>query len=131
MDSFAKMFSLNGKKALIAGASRGIGLAIAQATAAHGAHTVLASRSKQKLDSETAALKDKGYSAESLELDITNNDSIDDAAEACANADILVNVAGTNMFDESKQRVVVIPMFHARMNDSIILHGALARSRAA
>ena len=40
------MFSLTGKTALVAGASRGIGLAIAQQMAAAGAHTILAARSQ-------------------------------------------------------------------------------------
>ena len=45
-------FSLAGKTALIAGASRGIGLAIAKEMAAAGAHTILAARSVDKLKAE-------------------------------------------------------------------------------
>lgn len=91
------MFSLSGRKALVAGASRGIGLAIAKALAAQGAHTVLASRSTDVLAIEVRKLRQAGQSAEALALDITDNDSIDSAAEGCADADILVNVAGTNV----------------------------------
>ena len=97
MQNYETMFSLKGKKALIAGASRGIGIAIAKATAAQGAHTVLAARSTDVLDEQVAALVEQGYSAESLALDITDNGSIDATAAACADADILVNVAGTNV----------------------------------
>lgn len=97
MDNYRTMFSLQGKKALIAGASRGIGLAIARATAAHGAHTVLAARSTDALDREVRALAEQGCSAEALPLDVADADSIDRAAQACADADILVNVAGTNI----------------------------------
>ena len=43
------VFSLSGKTALVAGASRGIGLAIAQHLAEAGAHTTLAARSVDKL----------------------------------------------------------------------------------
>lgn len=91
------MFSLSGKKALIAGASRGIGLAIAQATAAAGAHTILAARSKDKLETEAAALRAAGYQADIASLDVTDNESITSIAEAHADADILVVVAGTNI----------------------------------
>ena len=91
------MFSLSGKKALVAGASRGIGLAIAKAMAAQGARTVLASRSTEVLALEARKLRQAGQSAEALALDITDNDSIDSAAEHCADIDILVNVAGTNV----------------------------------
>ena len=48
---------LAGKTALIAGASRGIGLAIAKETAAAGAHTILASRNIAELTKQADALK--------------------------------------------------------------------------
>ena len=54
------IFSLTGKNALVAGASRGIGLAIAQGLAAAGAHTVLAARSMDKLETNAKALAEKG-----------------------------------------------------------------------
>lgn len=91
------MFSLQGKKALIAGAGRGIGLAIAKATAAHGAHVVLAARSLDVLEREAGMLVKQGCSAEPMALDITVHNSIDTVAEACCDIDILVNVAGTNI----------------------------------
>ena len=91
------LFSLSGKKALVAGASRGIGLAIAKATAAAGAHTILAARSQEALEKEAAALNQAGQKAETLRLDMTSEQSIDAAAEAHGDIDILVNVAGTNV----------------------------------
>lgn len=94
---YTRLFSLEGKKALIAGASRGIGLAIAQATAAQGAHTVLAARSADVLDAETTALKTAGFSAETCSLDMKDKASIDACAAAHGDADILVSVAGTNI----------------------------------
>ncbi len=94
---YAKMFSLEGRTALVAGASRGIGLAIARAMAAHGARTVLASRSTDVLEAEADRLRKSGFSATALQLDIADNDSIDSAAGACRDASILVNVAGTNI----------------------------------
>jgi gluconate 5-dehydrogenase len=95
--SLEKLFSLSGKKALIAGASRGIGLAIAKATAGAGAHTVMAARSREALDKEAATLNAAGYKAETFSLDVTSEPSIDAAAGAHGDADILVNVAGTNI----------------------------------
>ena len=94
---YATMFSLKGKKALIAGASRGIGLAIAQATAAHGADTILAARSADKLTVEAEALRHKGYLATTAALDMTSDESIDACAAEHGDCDILVNVAGTNI----------------------------------
>ncbi len=89
-------FSLAGKTALVAGASRGIGLAIARAYAATGARTILAARSLADLEREAAALRDQGYDAEALALDMTDAASLD-AAAAAHPYDILVNVSGTNI----------------------------------
>lgn len=94
---YKNMFSLTGRRALVAGASRGIGLATAKATAANGAHTVLAARSLDALETEAAQLRAQGWSAEALHLDITDNASIDSVAEKCGDTDILINVAGTNI----------------------------------
>jgi len=89
-------FDLTGKVCLVAGASRGIGLAIAREMAAAGAHTVLASRSADKLKKEAAALTAEGYKAEACELDMMSADSIRQVAAEWGHTDILVNVAGTN-----------------------------------
>ena len=91
------MFSLDGRTALVAGASRGIGLAIANALAVQNARVVLASRSVDVLGREVERLCSAGLSAEALRLDIADNDSIDRAAMDCPEVDILVNVAGTNI----------------------------------
>jgi gluconate 5-dehydrogenase len=87
------IFSLSGKTALIAGASRGIGLAISRALAAAGASTILAARSVDKLE----ALAKEIPRARALHLDFTNSASIRSCAEAAGDVDILVNVAGTNL----------------------------------
>lgn len=91
------MFSLEGRTALVAGASRGIGLAIANALAANGARTVLAARSVDALERESARLRAEGRAAEACSLDITDPASIDAVASAYPEADILVNVSGTNV----------------------------------
>lgn len=91
------MFSLKGKRALIAGASRGIGLAIAKAVAEAGADTILASRSVDALEKEAGELKAKGWQASVLNLDVSDDASIAEAAANAGDVDILINVAGTNI----------------------------------
>jgi NAD(P)-dependent dehydrogenase (short-subunit alcohol dehydrogenase family) len=86
------IFSLNGKRALVAGASRGIGLAIAKGLADAGAEVVLAARSMEKLRAEA-----EGIGGTAIELDVTRSESVRSAAEAAGDVDILVNVAGTNI----------------------------------
>ena len=93
MSAFENIFALSGKTALVAGASRGIGLAIAQALAAQGACTILAARSTEKLEAHAKELPN----ARALHLDITRSDSIHAAVNAAGELDILVNVAGTNV----------------------------------
>lgn len=91
------IFSLAGKTALVAGASRGIGLAIAQEIAAAGAHTILGARSMDKLEFHAKALAEKGYSAAALRMDISDSQSIDTAVRSLGSIDILINVAGMNI----------------------------------
>ncbi len=77
---------------MIAGASRGIGLAIAKEMAAAGAHVILAARSFDKLETHAKALN-----GTPLRLDFNDRASIRAAAESAGEVDILVNVAGTNI----------------------------------
>lgn len=90
-------FSLAGKTALIAGASRGIGLAIAKEVAAAGAHTILAARSVDALEREAAALKADGLSASTMALDVASEASIQNCIDTAPPVDILINVSGTNV----------------------------------
>jgi gluconate 5-dehydrogenase len=85
-------FSLTGKTALIAGASRGIGLAIARGMHAAGAKVILAARSKDKLEALAAEMDGRA-----IELDMMSSDSIRRAADEAGDVDILANVAGTNL----------------------------------
>ena len=85
-------YSLTGKRAFVAGASRGIGLAIAEQLAAAGAEVVLAARSIDKLQEHAARLHGKAVA-----LDVTDSASIQKAANEVGDVDILVNVAGTNI----------------------------------
>jgi gluconate 5-dehydrogenase len=88
------LFSLEGKTAAVIGASRGIGLAIAQALARSGADTVLTARSLNKLEQHAGELRKEGYRARALAFDVVKPDW--DVLEACGEIDILINVTGTN-----------------------------------
>lgn len=89
-------FRLDGRKALVTGAGRGIGLAAAVALAEAGAHVVLAARTESEIEAAAAAIRDKGWSASALKLDVMNLDGLDAAIEAAGPFHVLVNNAGTN-----------------------------------
>ncbi len=79
------------------GASRGIGMAIAQGMAAAGAETTLAARSIERLETIAADLRKQGFKASALYVDMTDSESIDNGMEKVDAVDILVNVTGTNI----------------------------------
>lgn len=87
-------FRLDGKRALIAGASSGIGLACAVALAEAGAHVTLAARRADKLEALAGQLRAKGWPARILPLDLSDTDASADAIEAEDPFDICVNAAG-------------------------------------
>ncbi|SDU48268.1 SDR family NAD(P)-dependent oxidoreductase [Stappia sp. ES.058] len=89
-------FRLDGKRALVTGASRGIGLASAAALAEAGAHVVLAARSRDDLTDAAEAIRKAGGKAEILPLDVADLSAALAAIERAGAFDILFNNAGIN-----------------------------------
>jgi NAD(P)-dependent dehydrogenase (short-subunit alcohol dehydrogenase family) len=87
---------LDGRRALVTGAGRGIGLACAAALAQAGAHVVVAARTAADIEAASAQIRDEGGSAEALELDVTDLAAVRSAICMQAPFDALVNNAGTN-----------------------------------
>ena len=85
---------LDGLRALVTGASSGIGLGCAVALAEAGADVVLASRNIKALSEAAKAIIMKGFSAETLQLDISDLLSIDTVLKDQKPFDVLVNSAG-------------------------------------
>ena len=86
---------LTGKKALVTGASRGIGFAVAQCLAGEGALVRIAARPGERIEKAAAALREAGakdFAAYGLDLSLTENRA--DLVERCGDVDILVNCAG-------------------------------------
>jgi NAD(P)-dependent dehydrogenase (short-subunit alcohol dehydrogenase family) len=88
-------FRLDGRRALVAGESRGIGLGCSVALAEAGAHVIVAARGKAELDEAVAALKAAGHSAEALVLDIADLPALGLAFAPIGRLDVFVNSAGT------------------------------------
>ena len=92
------MHELNGKAAIVTGASRGIGTATARMLAGYGVAVVLAARTAKDIESIAGDISDSGGVAEAVVCDVSRYADIATAVEHChktfGSVDILVNNAG-------------------------------------
>jgi NAD(P)-dependent dehydrogenase (short-subunit alcohol dehydrogenase family) len=89
-------FRLDGKRALVTGAGRGIGLAAAAALAQAGAEVTLAARTLAQIEEAAAEIRAHGGKAEPLALDVTDVEAARHAVAGAGPFQILVNNAGMN-----------------------------------
>jgi len=89
-------FALDGRRALVTGAGRGIGRASAIALAGAGARVVLASRTASDLEAVAGEIEGAGGSAETAVFDVTDLDAAREAIARIGPVQVLVNNAGTN-----------------------------------
>ncbi|MBI1416793.1 MAG: SDR family oxidoreductase [Limimaricola sp.] len=87
-------FRLDGRRALVAGASSGIGSACAVALAEQGAAVTLCARREGELERLAAEMAQEGLPVDVLALDITDIEAVKAALAALPAFDILVNSAG-------------------------------------
>ncbi len=126
------MFELNGKVALITGASRGLGWAMAQSLAAAGAHVMLNARDARALDARAAELRARGQSGEAVAFDVTDTDAgaaaIRDAVARHGRFDILVANAGI----QHRNRITEFPIedFRRVIDTNLTAVWALAKEAA-
>lgn len=92
------MTALDGRAAVVTGASRGIGAAIARGLAEAGARVCVTARTMPRLEEVAASLREAGHHAVALHCDVSDPESVEsmlrDAGEVLAGVDILVNNAG-------------------------------------
>ncbi|HEV3110408.1 MAG TPA: glucose 1-dehydrogenase [Candidatus Binataceae bacterium] len=94
----ADLFSLKGKAALIAGASKEMGSAVARMLAAHGADVAVSARSADKLETVAAAIRAMGRKSVAIAADLAKVDQIEATVQRTLDElgglDILVNILG-------------------------------------
>ena len=95
-----RLFSLDGRVALITGASRGLGLAMAEGLAEAGATVVANGRSADTLEAVARVLRERGLKADTSPFDVTDHRAAQAAIEAIiaryGRLDILIANAGIN-----------------------------------
>ncbi len=106
----AEMFNLQGRVALVTGASSGLGVQFAQALADNGAAVALVARRAERLKALKDSIEAKGGRALAIEADVTDRAAMtrafDTAEQAFGTVTILINNAGVAM---SPGRAVEVP----------------------
>ena len=148
------MIDLNNKVALITGSSRGIGKAIAQQYAAHGAKVVISSRKAEACEAVAKALTDQGYEAIAVPCHIGDKGELQKLVDATmkqwGRIDVLVANAATNpvygpmseLTDEAYDKIMntnvkstwqlcnmVLPQMAERGDGAVILLSSIAALR--
>ncbi|MCF8226092.1 MAG: SDR family oxidoreductase [Bacteroidales bacterium] len=98
--STKKLFSLEGRTALVTGSSGGLGKTLAEGLALNGTHVILNGRNRAKLEKTFTEFKGKGYAVSHAVFDVTNAEEIQSAVTSLTDEtgvpDIIVNNAGIN-----------------------------------
>ncbi|MGK7295298.1 MAG: SDR family oxidoreductase [Candidatus Wenzhouxiangella sp. M2_3B_020] len=132
---------LDGRVALVTGASRGIGRSIAETLAERGASVWLMARGRDHLDEAAAGLESAGYPVETVSADVADPDAraaaVADITARVGRLDILVNNAGFNIrkpaleLEADEVESVLRTNLLAAFELSRDLHDLLGRSRSA
>ena len=96
-DALTRSLRLDGKRAIVTGASSGFGSHFAQLLASAGAEVVLAARRTDKLQSLADSLRAQGAKVLAVALDVSSKDSVHACFEQTGACDIVINNAGVTV----------------------------------
>jgi NAD(P)-dependent dehydrogenase (short-subunit alcohol dehydrogenase family) len=130
-----KLFDLAGRTALVTGATQGLGLAIGQALASHGARLIVSDRDAAACDRTATELQRAGHEAMAISADLARAEAIDALCEAAGPVDVLVCNAGiqgpagpiASATDTDWQQVMDINLRAAARLSSRLIPGMAAR----
>ncbi len=104
----SKLFDLSARTALVTGGSRGIGLAIAEGLAEHGANVAIVARTKEQLEAAGTEIRTQtGSEVQTFPFDLGDSESIESLFQTVVaqtgGVDILVNCAGTTIRGQAEE----------------------------
>jgi gluconate 5-dehydrogenase len=116
----SNLFDLTGKRALVTGATHGLGMAMAKGLGAAGAELIINGHTPDKMEKALDEYRKAGYKAEGVLFDVTSDDAVKkaiDSIEAKGPIDILINNAGIikripmlEMSTEDFQEVITVDL---------------------
>lgn len=129
------LFDLTGRTALVTGATQGLGLAITQALASHGARLIVSDRDVAACERTATELRHAGHEAMAISADLASAEGIDALCEAAGPVDVLVCNAGVqgpagpiaSVTDADWQQVMDINLRAAVRLSSRLIPGMAAR----
>jgi len=134
----SRRFDLTGKTALVTGAGRGIGLALAKGLAEQGADVVLVARTESQLLAARQSIEDQtGRRVWTFPLDLADLGSVgglfDDVVRATGGIDILVNCAGTTVREPTEDMPLedFSRVMGVNLTSALLLSQAFCRHRRA
>jgi gluconate 5-dehydrogenase len=125
------LFSLAGKTILITGASRGLGLAMAEAMAEAGGHVVLNGRVAETLEAQAEALRGRGLKASTAAFDATDEQAMIEAVAGIAREHGRLDVAISNAGIQYRKPLIEMDTAEARKVIETNLFACLLLAREA
>ena len=107
--STKSLFNLNGKVAIITGASKGIGFSIAEALAEYGANVIVSSRSQEAVDEAANKIQKKGFESKGIACHVGDSEQrkelIQKTIKIYGGIDIFINNAAINPVHDSLEKM--------------------------
>ena len=113
------LFSLQGKRILVTGSTRGIGLLLAQGLAEHGAEVIIHGTKPEQAQAVAEQLAEKGFKTHALAFDVTDSQAVRQAIDFIENnigaIDVLVNNAG---IQRQRREIIHLQFFPCQQGNS-------------